>query len=45
MLGILANGEQGEDLAFIRDIVSRIADRGDVQLRRVSKFDTPRLDS
>lgn len=45
MLGILANGGQGEDLEFIRDIVSRIAVRGDVQLRRVSRFETPRLDS
>ncbi|OJJ06483.1 hypothetical protein ASPVEDRAFT_875524 [Aspergillus versicolor CBS 583.65] len=45
IVGILANGGRDEDLQFIRDIVSRIADRGHVQLRRVSKFETPRLDS
>ncbi len=45
MLGILNNGGQAEDLRFIRDIVSQIADRGHVHLRRVAKFETPRLDS
>lgn len=45
MLGILANGGRDEDLIFILDIVSRIADRGHMQLRRVSKFKTPRFDS
>jgi hypothetical protein len=45
MLGILANGGRDEDLIFIRDIVSRVAERGHVHLRRVSRFETPRRGS